>query len=206
MGFFYRIFLKPHIRRRKCRPIPAFFPVFALCISFTSAGLETAISRTVARKQSLHQPREASETYFVSGLFISCLFSVITMIILQKTQPISRLRCSAIHVVDPILVSYALPLSYSWLYHGVLLWFKNRHRYLPVSQLIEEQTAGILSVFLPVPATQGYRNGPHAGHFHRSCGNCVRRTVFTTLFCAQRGLPQKSRYGYFPLGDFLSLL
>ena len=112
MGFFYRIFLSHTFGEENVGLYQLTFPVFALCISFTSAGLETAISRTVARKQSLHQPREASETLCL-GLFISCLLSVITMIILQKnaadlsTALLGDPRCEEIL----ILLSYALPLS-----------------------------------------------------------------------------------------------
>lgn len=146
MGFFYRIFLSHTFGEENVGLYQLTFPVFALCISFTSAGLETAISRTVARKQSLHQPREASETLCL-GLFISCLLSVITMIILQKnaadlsTALLGDPRCEEIL----ILLSYALPLSSI---HGCIMGYCYglKQTQIPaVSQLIE-QTARILSV------------------------------------------------------------
>ena len=144
MGFFYRIFLSHTFGEENVGLYQLTFPVFALCISFTSAGLETAISRTVARKQSLHQPREASETLCL-GLFISCLLSVITMIILQKnaadlsTALLGDPRCEEIL----ILLSYALPLSSI---HGCIMGYCYglKQTQIPaVSQLIE-QTARIL--------------------------------------------------------------
>ena len=55
MGFFYRIFLSHTFGEENVGLYQLTFPVFALCISFTSAGLETAISRTVARKQASHR-------------------------------------------------------------------------------------------------------------------------------------------------------
>jgi len=176
MGFFYRIFLSHTFGEENVGLYQLTFPVFALCISFTSAGLETAISRTVARKQSLHQPREASETLCL-GLFISCLLSVITMIILQKnaadlsTALLGDPRCEEIL----ILLSYALPLSSI---HGCIMGYCYglKQTQIPaVSQLIEQ------ICFLPVPLRDTKRTS--CGHFHRSCGNCIRRTVFYLLFC-----------------------
>ena len=160
MGFFYRIFLSHTFGEENVGLYQLTFPVFALCISFTSAGLETAISRTVARKQSLHQPREASETLCL-GLFISCLLSVITMIILQKnaadlsTALLGDPRCEEIL----ILLSYALPLSSI---HGCIMGYCYglKQTQIPaVSQLIE-QTARILSVFCLYRFA--IRNGLHA--------------------------------------------
>ena len=201
-GYFFTVFfLSLHIRRRKCRPIPAYFPVFALCISFTSAGLETAISRTVARKQSLHQPREASETLCL-GLFISCLLSVITMIILQKnaadlsTALLGDPRCEEIL----ILLSYALPLSSI---HGCIMGYCYglKQTQIPaVSQLIE-QTARILSVFCLYRFA--IRNGLHADISIAAAGIAFGE-LFSTFYSV-RGL-QKSRSDTFPPGYFLSLL
>lgn len=147
MGFFYRIFLSHTFGEESVGLYQLTFPVFVLCISFTSTGLETAISRTVARKQSLHQSRESSVTLCL-GLFISCLLSVITMLVLQKNAAF----LSAALLGDPrcekilILLSYALPFSSI---HGCIIGYCYglKQTQIPaVSQLIE-QTARILSVF-----------------------------------------------------------
>ena len=89
----------------------SYFSGIALCISFTSAGLETAISRTVARKQSLHQPREASETLCLGLLFMPALCD-------HDDHPAKNAAdLSTALLGDPrceeilILLSYALPLS-----------------------------------------------------------------------------------------------
>ena len=181
MGFFYRIFLSHTFGEENVGLYQLTFPVFALCISFTSAGLETAISRTVARKQSLHQPREASETLCL-GLFISCLLSVITMIILQKnaadlsTALLGDPRCEEIL----ILLSYALPLSSI---HGCIMGYCYglKQTQIPAVSQPDRADCQDLICFLPVPLRDTKRTS--CGHFHRSCGNCIRRTVFYLLFC-----------------------
>ena len=195
MGFFYRIFLSHTFGEENVGLYQLTFPVFALCISFTSAGLETAISRTVARKQSLHQPREASETLCL-GLFISCLLSVITMIILQKnaadlsTALLGDPRCEEIL----ILLSYALPLS---AIHGCIMGYCYglKQTQIPaVSQLIE-QTARILSVFCLYRFA--IRNGLHADISIAAAGIAFGE-LFSTFYSV-RGL-QKSRSDIFRPG------
>ena len=195
MGFFYRIFLSHTFGEENVGLYQLTFPVFALCISFTSAGLETAISRTVARKQSLHQPREASETLCL-GLFISCLLSVITMIILQKnaadlsTALLGDPRCEEIL----ILLSYALPLSSI---HGCIMGYCYglKQTQIPaVSQLIE-QTARILSVFCLYRFA--IRNGLHADISIAAAGIAFGE-LFSTFYSVRR--LQKSRSDIFRPG------
>lgn len=146
MGFFYRIFLSHTFGEESVGLYQLTFPVFALCISFTSAGLETAISRTVARQKSLHQTKEASETLCL-GLFISCALSVVTLLIIQKNAAFfsNRLlgdpRCKEIL----ILLSYALPFSSV---HGCIMGYcygLKQTKIPAVSQLVEQITR-ILSV------------------------------------------------------------
>ena len=74
MGFFYRIFMSRTFGEEGVGLYQLIFPVYALCFSLTTAGMETAISRSVARKTSLGKPKEAREI-LVSGLFFSFLLS-----------------------------------------------------------------------------------------------------------------------------------
>ena len=61
MGFFYRIFMSRTFGEEGVGLYQLIFPVYALCFSLTTAGMETAISRSVARKTSLGKPKEARE-------------------------------------------------------------------------------------------------------------------------------------------------
>ena len=50
MGFIYRIFLSNTFGEENVGLYQLIFPIYALCFSFTSAGIQVAISRNVARK------------------------------------------------------------------------------------------------------------------------------------------------------------
>lgn len=52
MGFFYRIFLSRIFGEEGVGLYQLIFPIYTLGYSLTTAGIETAISRTVARKKS----------------------------------------------------------------------------------------------------------------------------------------------------------
>ena len=75
MGFFYRIFLSRTFGEEGVGLYQLIFPVYALCYSLTTAGIETAISRTMARKISLGREREAREL-LLTGLSISFFLAV----------------------------------------------------------------------------------------------------------------------------------
>ena len=63
------------------------FPVYALCISFSISGIETALSRTVARKQALGKPDEAKEV-LLSGLTVAFFLSLFCTLF-KKTHSLS---------------------------------------------------------------------------------------------------------------------
>lgn len=79
---------------------------------------------------------------------------------------------------DSLILRFAA-FFYSWLYHGVLLWFKTDTDTCRFT--VDRADCQDLICFLPVPLRDTKRTS--CGHFHRSCGNCIRRTVFYLLFC-----------------------
>ena len=80
---------------------------------------------------------------------------------------------------EPIAPFLFAAFFYSWLYHGVLLWFKTDTDTCRFTA--DRADCQDLICFLPVPLRDTKRTS--CGHFHRSCGNCIRRTVFYLLFC-----------------------
>ena len=66
MGFFYRIFLSHTFGEEGVGLYQLIFPVYALCFSFTAAGIETALSRCVARRLTCGQKKEARELLYTS--------------------------------------------------------------------------------------------------------------------------------------------
>ena len=83
MGFFYRIFLSRVFGEEGVGLYQLIFPVYALGYSLTTAGIETAISRTVARKMSLGKEQEA-RGILSCGLVISFLLACLCALFLQK--------------------------------------------------------------------------------------------------------------------------
>lgn len=146
MGFFYRIFLSRTFGEEAVGLYQLIFPVYALCFSLTAAGIETAISRSVARKISLGQKKEAQEILF-SGLLFSFLLSCICMLVLQKNTSaiagalLGDTRC------EPLLMilSYAVPFASI---HSCICGYCYglKQTKIPALAQLVEQTARILSV------------------------------------------------------------
>ena len=83
MGFFFRIFLSHAFGEENVGLYQLIFPVYALCHSISTAGIETALSRTVARKISLSRHREAKTALFIA-LFFTVSLSILEIILIQQ--------------------------------------------------------------------------------------------------------------------------
>ncbi len=112
MGFFYRIFLSRTFGEEGVGLYQLIFPVYALCYSLTTAGIETAISRTVARKISLGKEREARE-FLLAGLSLSFSLACICMIAMQKNAAFIASTILGDERCIPLLtiLSYTVPCS-----------------------------------------------------------------------------------------------
>ena len=148
MGFFYRIFLSHTFGEEGVGLYQLIFPVYSLCFALTSAGLETAISRTVAQKVSLGRKKEAREI-LISGLFISILLSCICLFVLQENAAYIAENLLGDARCEPLLIplSYALPFA---AIHSCICGYcygMKETKIPAVSQLIEQVTR-ILSVYV----------------------------------------------------------
>ena len=65
MGFFYRIFFGHTFGEEGVGLYQLIFPVYALCFSLTSAGIETALARCVAKRASVGKKKEARKRMVV---------------------------------------------------------------------------------------------------------------------------------------------
>ena len=83
LGFFYRIFLSRTFGAEGVGLYQLIFPIYTLCFSITAAGIETAISRTVAQKISLHKKEESLRILF-TGILCSLILSFLCIFILKK--------------------------------------------------------------------------------------------------------------------------
>ena len=148
MGFFYRIFMSRTFGEEGVGLYQLIFPVYALCFSLTTAGMETAISRSVARKTSLGKPKEAREI-LVSGLFFSFLLSCICTVILQKNTTFIANAILGDARCEPLLtvLSYTMPFA---AIHSCICGYCYglKQTKIPAFSQLIEQTARIVSVYV----------------------------------------------------------
>ena len=76
LGFFFRIFLSHTFGEEQVGLYQLIFPFYALCLSLSTSGLETAISRSVSRFHSLGRTQDG-KLIFQTGLILSVLMSLI---------------------------------------------------------------------------------------------------------------------------------
>ena len=78
MGFFYRMFLSHTFGEESVGLYQLVFPIYALCFSFTCAGIELALSRCTAKKLAKGNKKEAKEllsTSLILTITISCIIT-----------------------------------------------------------------------------------------------------------------------------------
>lgn len=180
MGFFYRIFMSQTFGEEGVGLYQLIFPVYALCFSLTSAGIETALARCVAKHISLGRKKEALRLLYTS-LFLSVGASLIVMVVLQQNALfIARCflreeRCCEFLII----LSYAFPFASV---HSCIVgyYFGMKETKIPaVSQLIE-QVVRITAVCLIYII--GMKNGMKLGVSIAVAG-LVMGEIASSLFC-----------------------
>lgn len=148
MGFFYRIFLSRTFGAEGVGLYQLIFPVYALCFSLTTAGIETAISRTVACKISLGKRSEARQI-LLTGLLITFSFSCVCTVLLQNYAEYIAVTFLSDRRCIPLLtiLSYTIPFS---AIHSCICGYSYglKQTKIPALSQLAEQTARILAVFL----------------------------------------------------------
>ncbi len=148
MGFFFRIFLSHAFGEENVGLYQLVFPVYALCVSVGIAGIETALSRTVAEKISLGRKTEAVSALYAALILTVSLSFLAVLIVQQNTVFIAETflgdaRCAPLLVI----ITYALPCA---AVHSCICGYSfgmQRTRIPALSQLAE-QTGRILTVLL----------------------------------------------------------
>lgn len=148
IGFFYRMFLSHTFGEESVGLYQLIFPLYALCFSFTIAGIETAISRCIANRISLGRKEEARQLLY-TGLFLSLTLSFITICILQTNSSwlainiLGDIRCEPLLVI----ISYALPFA---AVHSCICgyYFGIKQTKIPALSQLAEQIARVSSVYV----------------------------------------------------------
>ena len=148
MGFFFRIFLSHAFGEESVGLYQLIFPVYALCLSISTAGLQTAVSRMTAEKVSLGQKEEAGNVLRIA-LCLTLILSLAEVLLIQQNAGfiaetfLGDPRCAEMLII----ISYALPCA---AVHSCICGYSfgiQRTELPAMSQLIE-QTARILFVVL----------------------------------------------------------
>lgn len=148
IGFFFRMFLSHTFGEENVGLYQLIFPIYALCFSFTTAGIETSISRCVARVSSLGKHREARQ-FLYTGLFISLILSIVTGLLLQNQSANIALYILGDSRCKPLLtaITYALPFaSIHSCICGYYLGLKQTR--LPALSQMTEQLVRVSSVYI----------------------------------------------------------
>lgn len=148
MGFFYRIFLSRAFGEEGVGLYQLIFPVYALGYSLTTAGIETAISRSVARKISLGNAAEARNDLYC-GLTLSFFSACLTALLLQRNTTLLAGRFLGDERCAPLLtvLSYTFPCC---AVHSCICgyYYGLKQTKIPAIAQLIEQTARIVSVAL----------------------------------------------------------
>lgn len=157
MGFFYHIFLSRSFGEENIGLYHLIFPVYTLCLSVSCSGIETAISRTVARKLSLHQKKEAKEA-LVAGLLFSFLLSFVITLFLFHFSDFIAIRFLKEKRCIPLLKILSFVIPFAAVHSCVCGYCLGlQQAKFPAFSQLAEQTARISGVLLLY--TQAVRSG-----------------------------------------------
>lgn len=148
LGFFFRIFLSHTFGEEQVGLYQLIFPFYALCLSLSTSGLETAISRSVSRFRSLGRTQDG-KLIFQTGLILSVLISLLCTFLVQKNSVflanrfLGDPRCATLlYLIVLALPAASVHSCICGYYYGV------QNTSVPaISQLIE-QSLRISSVFI----------------------------------------------------------
>lgn len=148
IGFYYRIFLTHTIGAEGIGIYQLIFPVYALCFSLTSAGIQTTISRLVAANDCPGGEKTQWRIYR-SGLFMSLTIAILVSLILYfkagwiALHFLQEPRCEKLLCI----LAYAIPLgaihsAACGYYYGI------KNASIPAITQLAEQIARVAGVYM----------------------------------------------------------
>ena len=148
IGFFYRMFLSHTFGEESVGLYQLIFPIYALCFSLTTAGIEVAISRCVASKIALAKQKEARQLLYV-GLLLSIALSTVTAAILQVNASafsiyiLGDIRC------EPLLIAISYSLPFASVHSCICGYYLGRKQTkIPALAQLIEQIVRVSSVYI----------------------------------------------------------
>lgn len=169
IGFFFRSFLSHTFGEEQMGLYQLIFPIYALCFSLSSAGIETALSRCVAQKISLGKKKEA-DCILYQALTISLSLSLALVFIVRKYAAflsiyvLGDLRC------ENLLRTLVLALPFSSIHNCICGYYLGQKKTkIPALSQLTEQLIRIGTVYIVYQVM-------------------VRNNTFTSIWLAVLGL------------------
>ena len=182
IGFFFRSFLSHTFGEEQMGLYQLIFPIYALCFSLSSAGIETALARCVAQKISLGKKKEA-DCILYQALTISLSLSLVLVFIVRKYASflsiyvLGDLRC------EELLRTLVLALPFSSIHNCICGYYlgQKKTKIPAVSQLIE-QLIRVGAVYVTYQIV--VRNGSSSTIWIAVLGIVIGESV-SALYCAR---------------------
>ena len=182
IGFFFRSFLSHTFGEEQMGLYQLIFPIYALCFSLSSAGIETALARCVAQKISLGKKKEA-DCILYQALTISLSLSLVLVFIVRKYASflsiyvLGDLRC------EELLRTLVLALPFSSIHNCICGYYlgQKKTKIPAVSQLIE-QLIRVGAVYVTYQIM--VRNGSSSTIWIAVLGIVIGESV-SALYCAR---------------------
>ena len=149
IGFFYRIFLSRTFQAEGVGLYQLIFPVYTLCFSLTSAGIQTALSRIVAKYKALNQEKTCQNA-LKTALFLSMILSFAALIVVQKrAEPIASTILQEPRCAE-LLTSMSLAFPFAAIHSCICGYYlgMKKTEVPAVSQLLEQLFRVLSVVFL----------------------------------------------------------
>ena len=159
MGFFFRIFLSRTFGEESVGLYQLIFPVYSLCLAFSVAGIQTALSRIVAYKTEQQDISGAKHSLYTALIF-SLFLSLISLLVVQHHAAfisdvlIQEARCRNLLII----MTYAFPFA---CIHSCIsgYYFGLKKTAVPAISQLLEQIFRIGSVYLLTTLAQ-HKNLP----------------------------------------------
>ena len=148
IGFFFRMFLSHTFGEEQVGLYQLIFPIYALCLSLSCAGIETALSRCVAQKISRGKKREA-DLMLYQALLLSVSLSALLGLLLRRFATflaiyiLGDLRC------EELLRTLAFALPFASVHSCICGYYLGQKKTkIPALSQLLEQLGRVISIFM----------------------------------------------------------
>lgn len=160
IGFFFRIFLSHTFGEEQMGLYQLIFPIYALCFSLSSAGVETALARCVAQKVAYGKKKEADTLLYYALIISISITLILGFCVRQFVSPISvyilgDLRC------EPLLHTLSFALPFAAMHSCICGYYLGlKQTKVPALSQFLEQLARVTGIFVVYKFFAGNEQNP----------------------------------------------